>query len=594
MQSATTVTQPAASWVALIFILLYFAPFIFGAFARLRARHLIIVGLVDLMLGWTIFGWFLGISLVFWWRRKAARTGVPEAHASGTASHPAFEPSAPLEAPAPPDSSWPSDPPTLSGEAAVLADEAGTLWRDLQFSFHLGLDRLAKAKADFGDSIPDTVFLAAAATSVHVCNPSGRLTPLEVDLVNRAFGITATADYYQRLWAGSLEDEARFRADAGHHLHALMFAAAVGERALGGLPYTPATDSVVRFFNRFTEALVLADDKATEAELAQMTWLTNLLHETAPRVKEALADMEPPPAEDCADRGTDRGGPATAPPPRPTDVTDETLEACIAKLHALVGLQSVKREIDTLVNIAKVSQMRRERNLPVSELSLHLVFSGNPGTGKTTVARIVSQIYGKLGLISKGQLVEVDRSQMVAGYVGQTAPRVAAVVEQALGGVLFIDEAYALMSKGGQDFGSEAIETLLKLMEDHRDDLVVIAAGYGAEMQAFLDSNPGLRSRFARTIDFPDYTPDETLEIFERQAKGADYILSGPARDMVRAELARRRAVAVNFANGRDVRNLFEQVLAMQANRLGQTASISDEMLKTIEEADVRMALPAS
>lgn len=389
MQATMTVPQPVSGWFALIYILLYFVPVVFGAFARLRARHLIIVGLVDLLLGWTIFGWFLAISLVFWWKRQAARIGPAKAHASGTASHPTFGLSAPRDPPEAPELGWPANPPILSGE-------------------------------------------------------------------------------------------------------------------------------------------------------------------------------------------------------------DETIEACIAKLHALVGLQSVKQEIDTLVNIAKVAQMRHERNLPVSEQSLHLVFSGNPGTGKTTVARIVSQIYGKLGLISKGQLVEVDRSQLVAGYIGQTAPRVAAVVEQALGGVLFIDEAYALMSKGGQDFGSEAIETLLKLMEDHRDDLVVIAAGYGEQMQAFLDSNPGLRSRFARTIDFPDYTPDETLEIFERQAKSADYILSGTAREMVRGELARRRAVAVNFANGRDVRNLFERVLAMQANRLGQTASVSNEMLKTIEEADVRMALPAS
>ncbi|EJL37898.1 AAA+ family ATPase [Caulobacter sp. AP07] len=594
MQAATTVTQPVSGWFALIYILLYFVPVLFGAFARLRPRHLIIVGLVDLLLGWTIFGWFLGIALVFWWKRQAARTGPTKALASGMASPPTFSSSAPLEPPAPPELGWPADPPILSGEAAVLAEEAGDLWRDLRLNFDLGLGRLAEAKADFGDSVPDTVFLAAAAACVHVCNPLGRLTPLEVDLINRAFGVANTADYYQRLWAGCIEDEAKFRADAGHSLYVLMLAAAVGERAIGGLPYTPATDSVVRFFNRFTEALVLADDKATEPELAQIAWLTNLLHEKAPLVKMALAEMTaasiaPPPGDCCGDaKAPDRRA------PRPTAATDETVEACIAKLHALVGLHSVKREIDTLVNIAKVSQMRRERNLPVSELSLHLVFSGNPGTGKTTVARIVSQIYGKLGLISQGQLVEVDRSQLVAGYVGQTAPRVAAVVEQALGGVLFIDEAYALMSKGGQDFGSEAIETLLKLMEDHRDDLVVIAAGYGDQMQAFLDSNPGLRSRFARTIDFPDYTADETLEIFERQAKSADYILSDPAREMVRGELARRRAVAVNFANGRDVRNLFERVLAMQANRLGQTASVSDKMLKMIEEADVRMALPAS
>ena len=615
MQAATTATQPAPGWLVVILVLLYFAPVVFGLFARLRVPRLLLVGLVNLTLGWTILGWLLGIGLVFRWKRHGAPVR-PAKVAPSIALDPTFisparidgpepldpswdEPSpslgAPPEDPLPPEPSWNEGPPSLSGEEAVLADEAGSIWSDLRHNADYGLTWLKEAKADVGDL--DGALLVVAATCVHVCNPSGRLTPLEVDLINRALGVIYSASEYQSLWAGCVEDEAKFRADAGQCFYVLMLSAAVGERELGGLPYIPATDAVVRFFNRFTEALVLADDKATEPELAQIAWLTNLLNEKGPEVKKALTEMLSKPPVTMSDEISkllDQFKPATTPVAQSTPVTDETLEACIAKLHALVGLQSVKREIDTLVNIARVSQMRRERNLPVPELSLHLVFSGNPGTGKTTVARIVSQIYGKLGLISKGHLVEVDRSQLVAGYVGQTAPKVAAVVEQALGGVLFIDEAYALMSKGAQDFGAEAIETLLKLMEDNRDDLVVIAAGYGEEMQEFLSSNPGLRSRFARTIEFPDYTPDETVEIFERQAKSADYVLSDTARGMVRAELARRRAVAVNFANGRDVRNLFERVLAMQANRLGQTASISNEMLRTIEEADVAMAAAGS
>ncbi len=611
MQAATTATQPAPGWLTLILVLLYFAPIVCALFARLRAPRLLFVGLVNLMLGWTIVGWLLAVALVFWWKRQAARPPKAVALTTSTSSlSEGIEASTPLDpnwreeplsADGPPEDlalfepNWNEGPPSLTGDAAVLADEAGAIWRDLRYNSEFGLERLKEAKADFGDL--EAALLIAAVTCVHVCNPSGRLTLLEVDLINRAFGISLSASDYQNLWASCVEDEVKFRGNVDDCFYVLMCSSALGERELGGLPYTPATDSVVRFFSRFTEALVLADDKATEPELAQITWLTNLLHQKGPEVKKALAELL---AElDAATKAAtgdeiskliDQLKPTVTPAAQSAPATDETLEACIAKLHALVGLESVKREIDTLVNIAKVSQMRRERSLPVPELSLHLVFSGNPGTGKTTVARIVSQIYGKLGLISKGHLVEVDRSQLVAGYVGQTAPKVAAVVEQALGGVLFIDEAYALMSKGAQDFGAEAIETLLKLMEDNRDDLVVIAAGYGEQMQEFLSSNPGLRSRFARTVEFPDYTADETLEIFERQAKSADYVLSEQARAMVRTELARRRAASVNFANGRDVRNLFERVLAMQANRLGQAASVSSEMLRTLEEADVRMA----
>lgn len=554
------------AWTALVFIALYVAPVLLGAFLRLRPRHLIIVGLIDILLGWTILGWLLAVVLAVWWRRPAAQVEPPKTHDFVAPSFPKFGLAEVPEAPAPAEPSWPEDPPTLSGEAARLADEAATLWRDVRYNFELGLGKLKEAKVDLPRSAPDEVLLTTVATFVHVCNPTGRLTPLEVDLVNRTFGVNNAADYYQRLWAERAKDAEKFRADTILRFYPLQFGNAVGEREFGELPYSAATDSVVRFFDRFSAALVLADDKATEQELEQIAWLANLLHEGASAVKEALtaglgAGPEPkdlPPSGNLSDeisKLVDQLKASAAPPATvpATPATDETVEACIAKLHALVGLQTVKREIDTLVNLAKVSQMRRERKLPVPELSLHLVFSGNPGTGKTTVARIVSQIYGKLGLISKGHLVEVDRSQMVAGYVGQTAPKVAAVVEQALGGVLFIDEAYSLMSKGGQDYGAEAIETLLKLMEDHRDDLVVIAAGYGEEMEAFLSSNPGLRSRFSRTIDFPDYTPEETLEIFERQAKSADYILSGPARPAMRSASnwrggARRRSTSPTHA----------------------------------------------
>ena len=194
---------------------------------------------------------------------------------------------------------------------------------------------------------------------------------------------------------------------------------------------------------------------------------------------------------------------------------DELME----QLESLVGLETVKKEVKNLVNLVKVRKLRQENDLPVPPMSFHMVFVGNPGTGKTTVARLISGLYAAIGVLSKGQLVEVDRSGLVAGYVGQTALKTQEVIQSALGGVLFIDEAYSLARKGMEnDFGREAIDTLVKLMEDHRDDFLVIVAGYTQEMHDFLTSNPGLISRFNKYIDFPDYTDDELMQILELMA----------------------------------------------------------------------------
>ena len=253
----------------------------------------------------------------------------------------------------------------------------------------------------------------------------------------------------------------------------------------------------------------------------------------------------------------------------------------------LVGLTSVKSEIHTLVNVARVREMRKREGLKAPRASYHMVFVGPPGTGKTTVARLVAQIFHALGLLSKGHLVEVDRAELVAGYVGQTAIKTDACVRQALGGLLFIDEAYSLAGGSDQDFGHEAIETLLKLMEDHRDDLVVIAAGYRDRMEGFVESNPGLRSRFTRFVDFPDYTPDELTTIFLRLAEEEGYTLAEGVADSVRQELTEAyNARSENFGNGRMVRNLFEQALTAQANRLAQ-ASPTREQLCTIVDTDL-------
>jgi hypothetical protein len=301
--------------------------------------------------------------------------------------------------------------------------------------------------------------------------------------------------------------------------------------------------------------------------------LKEYLNEAMPAAAEPKPVAKPVPATPTA--------PATPEP---------TLEELLAKLDKLVGLSSVKSEIHTLVNVARVREMRKREGLKVPPGSYHMVFVGPPGTGKTTVARLVAQIFHALGLLSKGHLIEVDRAELVAGYVGQTAIKTDACVVQALGGVLFIDEAYSLASGSEQDFGREAIETILKLMEDHRHDLVVIVAGYRDRMEEFIESNPGLRSRFTRFIDFPDYTPDELTTIFTRLAEEEGYKLTQGVVESVRKELTEAyEARASNFGNGRLVRNLFEKSLTAQANRLAN-AKPSREDLCTITEADLAFA----
>lgn len=268
-------------------------------------------------------------------------------------------------------------------------------------------------------------------------------------------------------------------------------------------------------------------------------------------------------------------------------VPPQTVDELLAKLDKLVGLKSVKGEIHTLVNVARVREMRKREGLKTPPASYHMVFVGPPGTGKTTVARLVSQIFHALGLLSKGHLIEVDRAELVAGYVGQTAIKTDACVRSALGGVLFVDEAYSLAAGGDQDFGREAIETLLKLMEDNRDDLVVIAAGYRDKMQTFVDSNPGLRSRFARFIDFPDYTAEELTTIFLQLAEEEGYKLDEGVSDLIRKKMDEAYVMRTpTFGNGRMVRNLFEQTLTKQANRLA-TANPTRDQLCSIMTADI-------
>lgn len=260
------------------------------------------------------------------------------------------------------------------------------------------------------------------------------------------------------------------------------------------------------------------------------------------------------------------------------------------QLNALIGLDSVKDEIKTLTNFIKIQQAREAKGLKTSPVSYHCVFTGNPGTGKTTVARIVADIYRSLGILTKGQLVETDRSGLVAEYVGQTAVKTNKVIDTALDGVLFIDEAYSLISQSENDYGKEAIATLLKRMEDNRDRLVVILAGYTNEMKQFIDSNPGLQSRFNRYIEFPDYSANELFQIFEMDAKQYDYSIDNDAEIPLKEYLVKIvTAKDKNFGNARFVRNLFEKTIEKQANRLSKDTNLTEDKLTEIQSIDIPM-----
>lgn len=334
---------------------------------------------------------------------------------------------------------------------------------------------------------------------------------------------------------------------------------------------TNYSDKAKSMFFRFANAMAKADGQITSKEEIALASLKNLLY------PQGFANTEEDQSKNTKKK----------PDANNKIESSISLEEVISNLQSLIGLDEVKNDVLQLVNFLKVQQLRQSKGMPSIPISRHLVFYGNPGTGKTTVARLLAQIYKSLGVISQGHLVETDRSGLVAGYLGQTALKVNDIVEKSLGGVLFIDEAYALTTEN-QDYGQEAIDTLIKLMEDNRNDLVVIVAGYTDKMGRFLASNPGLKSRFNKYFSFEDYKPEQLAQIFELFCTNAGFNLSSNAYMKLQKILLILHDVRdETFGNARLSRNIFEKTINNQANRIVLLNDISEEILSTIEEDDI-------
>ncbi|MDY4951669.1 MAG: AAA family ATPase, partial [Prevotella sp.] len=322
----------------------------------------------------------------------------------------------------------------------------------------------------------------------------------------------------------------------------------------------------------FANAVALSDNEISDDERA---WLENL--------KEKIVSKEIPQQPKEEEKDSERNAVQEHEP-----VFEEQQKSPMRQLNELIGLRQVKSELQSLTRFIEVNQKRKEAGLRVAAISYHCVFAGNPGTGKTTVARILAGIYRQLGILKKGQLIETDRSGLVAEYVGQTAVKTNKMIDRAIGGVLFIDEAYTLAQGGENDYGREAIATLLKRMEDERDRLVVILAGYTNEIEQFINSNPGLRSRFNRYVHFDDYTEEELFQIFILQAQKYDYHLDDEAKGALRSLLHEKvENRQKDFGNARYVRNLFESVIENQAVRLSSNKETDKESLAIITKADI-------
>ncbi len=411
-----------------------------------------------------------------------------------------------------------------------------------------------------------------------IINANGRIDPQELAFYNHLVRHQMTHKEFEAHFAQAqkLKPPQAWSQWVPEYLDALQ--------ALDRMHNTQRTAQLIDAFDFLGQRFILADGVAHNSQVeffeAHLTRLRNALaQQAAPPLRYTPRTLPVKSTSKPRQQPSDTPNPSSAPRP---------LGSILAEVNSLIGLEGVKAEVTQLIHMIQISEMRRAQDLPVPPLSLHLVFTGNPGTGKTTLARQLAEIYKSLKVLSQGHLVEVDRASLVAGYMGQTALKTQEVIEKALGGILFIDEAYTLYREGPQDYGQEAIDTLLKAMEDHREDLVVIAAGYPTEMRQFIHANPGLKSRFKRFIAFADYLPAELFAILNTMLAQAHLELSEDAKRF--AEKAFERLYQqreAHFGNGRTVRNIFEHTLGFQASRLMEMETPSRQDLIRIDVRDL-------
>ena len=437
-------------------------------------------------------------------------------------------------------------------------------------------------RARFGREVDE--FVRACVLGVWQADDASQISPRHVEFYNAIYapGGTSPSALYWEVATGAANYPGFQPPEFFSHL--LEY-----DRLMG-------TNLARRFADQLTLLLLLfaaVDDVVSEAEAGFVNRCSDHLLTLCPgegegkptlNARDFITDQTNAPARQASAAAQTQPQKEEQPLPPPD------LDTVLAELDGLCGLDQVKKDVKSLINLVKVRKLRQENGLPVPPMSLHLVFMGNPGTGKTTVARLLAKIYHAIGVLSKGQLVEVDRSGLVAGFVGQTAIKTQEVVGKAIGGVLFIDEAYALVNQdNGNDFGHEAIEVILKNMEDHRDDLIVIVAGYTNLMEKFIHSNPGLESRFNKYFYFEDYDGEQLMEIFRSMCAKNGYTLSAEGEQWAAEDFKNLYETRdENFGNARDVRNLFEKAVSRQSDRVAQLDSPTREDLMQLLPEDLK------
>ena len=467
--------------------------------------------------------------------------------------------------------------------------------RELVLKICDDLDKVNKGVTNY---IPDgnsreVCLVSLSLFNIYVAMSDGYMDEKEVALLNDLAGTSFSKDDFKKIIDKANVLTGTFAEQVPVVLRAFVDADNYEDKSFGDCPIS------ITFYDFFATCgvyVMAVNEKVLSDEYDHlMAYLKTIYNYIKKNLKHGYSDMKKPDVMikdilDLAEMSVNKTpGKKSGSKEDEGDTQADTLESLLEELNSMVGLDEVKYDVTSLMNLFRVKAMREKMGMDMPPLSKHLVFSGNPGTGKTTVARLLAKIYNQIGVLSKGHLVEVDRSGLVGGYVGQTALKTDEVIKRALGGVLFIDEAYSLTPENMvNDYGAEAIDTIVKAMEDNRDDLVVIVAGYPDLMKRFLSSNPGLKSRFNKFISFRDYTAEELTQIFGIFCKRHGYRASLPAIDYVRNHFNERcNEKEENFANAREVRNLFEYALSRQANRVVLIAAPTQDDMTLLTKADV-------